>query len=239
VEPDEASAQTSDKCIVVRLAVSGARLCEVPVSDSLTVEDARKLVKQHARIDCRIEFLYKAVKLSNNDALLTDLLDFDEYNSADVQLVKVKEIVFDTRDDGIYQRPLDVQLLSEGPLTYLIFSISGASNDAHVGLFPGAVDIGRPFYEFVIDGWGGYMSGIRRGRGAMTMTEAYGAQLDARNVREFWVSVDSSTGEIAMGRGTDITQQKLMSFTDSAVLSPVSVGVMTKHGACATWTFNT
>mmetsp|Transcript_135044 Transcript_135044/g.328209 ORF Transcript_135044/g.328209 Transcript_135044/m.328209 type:complete len:194 (-) Transcript_135044:181-762(-) len=188
---------------------------------------------------CRIDFLYRGMKLSNDDEHLLDILIFGGSEFAEIGLVKVKEITFDTLDDGTYNVPAGVQVYSEGSVSYVLFSVRGAHNDAHLGLFPGEVDMRCPFYEFVLDGWGGDMSGIRRGRGHPPMAEAYGAQLDRKRSREFWVSVDSSSGDVAMGVGTDITQKRLMSFTDPAVLTPRGVAVMTKHGASATWTFHT
>lgn len=226
------------KSVVVVAAMTGARLCEVVVSSDLTVNDLQKAVKAEHDFKCRIDFLYRASRLPNGNARVVDLVNFEESSTVELGLVKMKEVVFDTTNDGFYREPPDVQICSDGSIKYVIFSIRGARNDAHIGLFPGAVDIRRPFYEFVIDGWGGDVSGIRRGRGFPTMVEAYGAQLDPNQSREFWMSVDSSTGDVAMGLGTDISQRRIMSCIDSAVLTPASIGLMTKHGASASWIFH-
>mmetsp|Transcript_25420 Transcript_25420/g.41550 ORF Transcript_25420/g.41550 Transcript_25420/m.41550 type:complete len:270 (-) Transcript_25420:138-947(-) len=230
--------KASKKSIVVVAAMTGVRLCEVVVSSSLTVNDLQKAVKAEHDFKCRIDFLYRASRLPAGDMRLLDVVDFEESSTVELGLVKMKEVIFDTLNDGFYREPPDVQICSDGSVRYVIFSIKGARNDAHIGLFPGAVDIRRPFYEFVIDGWGGDISGIRRGRGFPTMVEAYGALLHPNQAREFWMSVNSSTGDVAMGLGTDISQKRIMSCTDTAVLTPASIGLMTKHGASASWTFH-
>lgn len=154
-----------------------------------------------------------------------------------------KERTFDTPDDTYYYVPeMKGNISTSGTIRYLVVSVM-AQSDAHIGLFHEEIAVGviedprMSFYEVVIGGWENTRCTMRRNRGGESRVDVKGAFCSQLTFRDFWISVDSSTGRVAFGSGRDIDAECLMEFTDKHVLVPVNFAIMTGYGSSGVWKF--
>jgi hypothetical protein len=121
-------------------------------------------------------------------------------------------------------------------IKYLLISVK-TTHDAHVALMqhevkPGLVpDNTSALYEFLIGGSLNRLCALRFGKGGKNEVEAHLENiLDAEKFRDFWMSVDTSTGRVALGRGHNISSNVIFNMTDAPPGvrgTPISFAVMT------------
>jgi len=142
---------------------------------------------------------------------------------------------------GYYKYPDQAMLLREGSLTYLLATVR-AKNDVHLGLYPSYLEDPVPsrgkFYEIVIGGWGDQRSTIRRGGQEKNQVFPHTRNIVSKyEYRSFWISANRTSGEVAVGRGHDITKYKFMEWKDPEPLDIKSFAVMTGWGGTGEWIF--
>jgi len=119
---------------------------------------------------------------------------------------------------------------------YLVVSIK-AAHDAHIAFFPNELSPGlvpenaSVLYEFVIGSSLNRQAAIRFGKSGKNEAEAHLENaLDAGQFRDFWISTDTSTGRVALGRGRNISADVIVNMTDTPPGvrgAPASFAVMT------------
>jgi len=104
---------------------------------------------------------------------------------------------------------------------YLVVSIK-AAHDAHIAFFPQELSPGlvpenaSVLYEFVIGSSLNRQAAIRFGKSGKNEAEAHLENaLDAGQFRDFWISTDTSTGRVALGRGRNISEDVIVNMTDT------------------------
>ena len=114
----------------------------------------------------------------------------------------------------------------------VIFKVD-ASNDAHVGFFTSARDLGK-MYEIVISGWGNSTSVIRRCNQGPSKASANTKGLLCRGrYTQLWA--DARGGLVRLGRGDVVGKHVIVEWQDPAPLDVESLGLMTGWGASGKW----
>jgi len=151
---------------------------------------------------------------------------------------------FGTADDEtFYKYPTQSRILKKGSKTYVLITARG--ENLHIALskesLGNPVRIGADTYNAVIGGWGNTKSCLKRGlpHAACTSHPVTVGIASKGEFRKFWMSVDSKTKEIAVGRGHNINKYDFMKFTDGSVFEPKGLAVMTGWGSTGEWVFNT
>lgn len=151
------------------------------------------------------------------------------------------EIKYHTGNDYTYHVPPDSSRLvqQDGDVQYVTFAVK-ANNDAHIALDSTTHDHGHEFYEIVYSGWGNTQSVIRKSsQGNNQVVAQTHNMLSPNEYTYLWASVNQSSGIVAAGKGSDISQGMIMEWTDNAVLHVDYVEVMTGWGATGSWKFIT
>lgn len=98
----------------------------------------------------------------------------------------------------------------------VLFTATG-TNDVHVALCTQNT-VGGDLYEIVIGGWSNGRSVIRRGAQGPELAVALSGLTTPGKANPLWISIDSTTGWIKVGRGKP-GQDMFLSYQDSAFLS--------------------
>jgi len=141
---------------------------------------------------------------------------------------------FATPNDGEYHNPPVKPLIDvDDDLRSIRFSVR-AKNDAHIRLFSG-----DSYYTFVFGGTKNTQCWIRKD----TETSKYPGTLvdvdvlDESAYVDLWVSVDVTSGRVAMGRGHNVGEGTITEFIDNAVIDPIDYVVRTGWGSTGLWRF--
>lgn len=129
-----------------------------------------------------------------------------------------------------------------GTTKYTLVTIQ-ASNDAYIGLFPRRLGVARiarnNFYEILLGGNRNTRQYIRRDGRQLAVVVKNGL-ISADEPRDFWISLDSENGRIAVGKGRDFNRGEIVIEavdTQEIKKNPIGVGVMSAGGATGKWTF--
>jgi len=150
---------------------------------------------------------------------------------------------FETQEDKHYHVPESEHMVGhsglrqlKSGLKYLRVSVKTA-HDAHIALLQHEVKSGlvpdntSVLYEFLIGGSLNRLCALRFTRSGRNEIEVpLENVLDAEQFRDFWVSVDTSTGRVALGREHNISAGVILNITDAPPGvrgTPVSFAVMT------------
>lgn len=157
------------------------------------------------------------------------------------------EKFYETKEDQHWQVPSSEYVCEHGGLHALgstkYFAVSvKAAHDAHIALFsqevsPGVVpDNTSVLYEFVIGSSLNKLCAIRFSKSGKNEAEVdVDDALDGNQFRDFWVSADTKTGRVAIGRGQNISANLILNMTDAppgvrgtalgfAVMTPATFG---------------
>ena len=103
--------------------------------------------------------------------------------------------------EGFYEWNFHYKLPAKGQ--GIVFFVAKSSNDVHVAISPKARTM-DPMYEIVIGGWSNTISAIRKksqGQRMCFVNSGLLYPIDGEGLNYFWISIDSMTQLIQIGRG--------------------------------------